>query len=97
MHQYIYEISFLIADATPRSGNDYGNTRSSGPIVWSDVYCYDDEKNLLECSYSTSVYDELCDHTRDVGVHCQGIIYVAYLSAAYNSQNLLVLHTIRMY
>ena len=71
---YVYSCEFfsLFAAAVPRVGNSYGNTRSSGPIVWSGVYCSGSEENLLECSYSTSVYHEYCDHTRDVGVQCQG-------------------------
>ncbi len=50
--------------------------QGSGPIFLDNLACSGEESELLECdrisSLGLGLYSELCDHSNDVGVLCEG-------------------------
>ena len=45
----------------------------SGPILLGDIDCLGTEATLLECS-STPFVGQYCEHERDVGLRCEGML-----------------------
>ena len=56
-------------DYTP--GGYFG--QSTGPIHMSNVMCNGNEAAITDCTFSTT---HSCDHSQDVGIYCQGILYL---------------------
>ena len=59
------QLGFDQADYTP--GGYFG--QSTGPIHMSNVMCSGNEAAITDCTFSTT---HSCNHTRDIGIFCQG-------------------------
>ena len=48
------------------------------PIVMTDVMCFEDDKNISDCSASFISHD--CDHSEDIWLQCKGNLLVLFIT-----------------
>ena len=55
----------------------------SGPSWYYSLYCTGTERNLTECSKSTSNFGSACSHSRDAGAVCSSKYSCTIISLSY--------------
>ena len=61
----------------PTAAISYHNAKfgeGNGPVFLNNLECSGSESRLLDCEQST-VGNNLCDHSNDVGVRCYGLYH----------------------
>ena len=67
---------FITSGAVAVTSTSYYG-QGSGGIFLDQVNCDGTESSLISCS-SSGVGVHTCDHSRDAGVQCQGIVYYRF-------------------
>ena len=68
-----------------------GYTVGDGPIFLSQLRCSGSEQSLLECSSGRPLGLHRCDHSMDIGLHCQGIEIIIHTGTRDYNYSILLL------